>query len=53
MTAVTSRLSEEDVRELARLQRVIHERSAARIHERSAARREREQQEQAGDHDAA
>jgi hypothetical protein len=43
--SAADRLSEQDLRELARLMRVIHRRSEAR--------REREQQEQAADHDAA
>lgn len=54
MSRVTDRLSDEDLRELARLIRATHARTAARL-ERERSGREQEDEGRAGDsdHDAA
>ena len=50
MSAVTDRLGEDDFRELARLTREVHARTAARL-ERERAEREQEDEPRAGDGD--
>ena len=54
MSAVTDRLTEENFRELARIFREVHARTAARL-ERERAEREQQDEPSAqdGDHDAA